>query len=46
MKEVGDAVTVKIQAQDGTISEYNYDYVLMSIGRRPETKDWDLRIQK
>src|ERR1035438_837218 len=27
MKESGNAVTVKIQAQDGTISEYNFDYV-------------------
>jgi dihydrolipoamide dehydrogenase len=46
MKEVGNAVTVKIQAQDGTISEYNYDYVLMSIGRRPETKGLGLENTK
>ena len=46
MKESGDAVTVKIQAQDGTISEYNYDYVLMSIGRRPETKGLGLENTK
>lgn len=46
MKESGDAVTIKIQAQDDTISEYNYDYVLMSIGRRPETKGLGLENTK
>jgi len=46
MKESGEAITVKIQAQDGTISEYNYDYVLMSIGRRPETKGLGLENTK
>jgi dihydrolipoamide dehydrogenase len=38
MKDAGEGIVVKIQAQDGNITEYNYDYVLMSIGRRPETK--------
>jgi dihydrolipoamide dehydrogenase len=46
MKESGDGITVKIQAQDGIISEYSYDYVLMSIGRRPETKGLGLENTK
>jgi dihydrolipoamide dehydrogenase len=46
MKEAGESVTVKIQAKDGNISEYNYDYVLMSIGRRPETKGLGLENTK
>jgi dihydrolipoamide dehydrogenase len=46
MKESGDNISVKIQAQDGTISEYNYDYVLMSIGRRPETRGLGLENTK
>ena len=46
MKESGDVIIVKIQAQDGTTSEYNYDYVLMSIGRRPETKGLGLENTK
>ena len=46
MKESGDVIIVKIQAQDGTTSEYNFDYVLMSIGRRPETKGLGLENTK
>jgi dihydrolipoamide dehydrogenase len=46
IKESGDALTVKIQAQDGAVLEYNYDYVLMSIGRRPETKGLGLENTK
>ena len=38
MVEVEDGIKVKIQSADGTINEIVYDYVLMSIGRRPETK--------
>ncbi|PIX95517.1 MAG: dihydrolipoyl dehydrogenase [Ignavibacteria bacterium CG_4_10_14_3_um_filter_37_18] len=38
MMEVEDGIKVKIQSADGTINEIVYDYVLMSIGRRPETK--------
>ena len=38
MKEVKDGVQVKIQDKEGGITEYVYDYVLTSIGRRPETK--------
>jgi dihydrolipoamide dehydrogenase len=46
MKESGDAITVKIQMQDGTVSEFNYDYVLMSVGRRPETNGLGLENTK
>jgi dihydrolipoamide dehydrogenase len=46
MKDNGDGISVKIQAQDGTVTEYNYDYVLMSIGRRPETKGLGLENTK
>ncbi|MFA6980181.1 MAG: dihydrolipoyl dehydrogenase [Ignavibacteriaceae bacterium] len=38
MVEVEDGIKVKIQSADGAINEIVYDYVLMSIGRRPETK--------
>ena len=38
MKEVKDGITVKIQTSgDGKITEEVYDYVLMSIGRKPDT---------
>jgi dihydrolipoamide dehydrogenase len=46
MKESGDNISVKIQAQDDTILEYIYEYVLMSIGRRPETKGLGLENTK
>ncbi|GAB6282116.1 MAG: dihydrolipoyl dehydrogenase [Ignavibacterium sp.] len=38
MKEVSNGIKVKIQNNDGNIFENIYEYVLMSIGRRPETK--------
>ncbi|PJA98823.1 MAG: dihydrolipoyl dehydrogenase, partial [Ignavibacteriales bacterium CG_4_9_14_3_um_filter_30_11] len=37
MKEVKNGVSVKIQDQDGKTIEEVYDYVLMSIGRKPDT---------
>ncbi len=46
MKDAGDSVSVKIQAQDGNLTDYSYDYVLMSIGRRPETKGLGLENTK
>jgi dihydrolipoamide dehydrogenase len=46
MKESGDLITVKIQSQDGKISDYMYEYVLMSVGRRPETKGLGLENTK
>ena len=38
LKEVENGINVKIQSSDGNVSETVYDYVLMSIGRRPESK--------
>src|SRR5690606_32579790 len=38
MKEEKNGIKVKIQDKDGNTTEDKYDYVLMSIGRRPETK--------
>lgn len=38
MVEVEDGLKVKIESANGTINEIVYDYVLLSIGRRPETK--------
>jgi len=46
MKDNGSGISVKIQAQDGNVTDYNYDYVLMSIGRRPETKGLGLENTK
>ena len=46
LKEVNNAVSVKIQSADGNISEHLYDYVLMSIGRKPETKGLGLENTK
>ena len=46
MKDTGDDIIVKIQAQDGNVTEYFYDYVLMSVGRRPETKGLGLENTK
>ncbi|NWF91054.1 MAG: dihydrolipoyl dehydrogenase [Ignavibacteriaceae bacterium] len=37
MKDVSDGLQVKIQNMSGEIAEQNYDYVLMSIGRKPDT---------
>lgn len=36
-EEEGDGLIVKIQNKNGEISEQKYDYVLMSIGRKPDT---------
>ena len=37
IKEVGDGLTVKIENKEGKVEEQQYDYVLMSIGRKPST---------
>lgn len=37
IKEIEDGLNVKIQDKSGKTTEHVYDYVLMSIGRRPET---------
>ncbi|MHB1686466.1 MAG: dihydrolipoyl dehydrogenase [Ignavibacteriaceae bacterium] len=41
-----NGISVKIQAADGNIFEQIYDYVLISIGRRPETKGLGLENTK
>ncbi len=46
LKEAGNSIVVKIQSADGNISEQSYDYVLMSIGRRPETNGLGLENTK
>jgi dihydrolipoamide dehydrogenase len=37
MNEVKDGIKVKIEDKEGKTAENTYDYVLMSIGRKPET---------
>lgn len=37
IKEVGDGLAVKIENKEGKVEELQYDYVLMSIGRKPST---------
>lgn len=46
MKEVENGIAVKIQDEKGTVVEKTYDYVLMSIGRRPETRGLGLENTK
>lgn len=38
IREVGDKLQVKIEHKDGVTEELEYDYVLMSIGRKPKTE--------
>lgn len=37
IKEEGEGLTVKIENKDKQIEEHHFDYVLMSIGRKPQT---------
>ncbi len=46
MKETPAGISVKIQDKEGKVSEQEYEYVLMSIGRRPETKGLGLENTK
>lgn len=46
MKEMNDGISVKIQDVNGNISDKVYDYVLMSIGRKPETRGLGLENTK
>jgi dihydrolipoamide dehydrogenase len=46
IKESGNGLTVSIESKDGKVEEIEYDYVLMSIGRRPETKGLGLENTK
>ena len=46
MKDNGNGITVKIQDKDGKEFEQEYDYVLMGLGRRPETRGLGLENTK
>ena len=46
MKEESDGLQVKIQNKNGEITEQKYDYVLMSIGRKPDTTSLGLENTK
>jgi len=46
MKEVNYAISVKIQDDKGNITDKMYDYVLMSVGRKPETRGLGLENTK
>jgi dihydrolipoamide dehydrogenase len=46
IKEVKDGLSVKIQDDKGEVAEKIYDYVLMSIGRKPETRGLGLENTK
>lgn len=46
MNEVKDGIKVKIQDKEGKITENIYDYVLMSIGRKPDTSGLGLENTK
>jgi len=46
MKEVKNGITVTIEDKDGNKSDKVYDYVLMSIGRKPDTSGLELENTK
>ena len=46
MEEVKDGIKVKIEDKEGKTSENTYDYVLMSIGRKPDTSGLGLENTK
>jgi len=46
MKEVKDGMQVKIKDGEGKTAEYIYDYVLMSVGRKPDTSGLGLENTK
>jgi dihydrolipoamide dehydrogenase len=46
MSETDKGIKVKIEGKDGKQTEEEYEYVLMSIGRRPETKGLGLENTK
>lgn len=46
MKEVKNGIKVKIEDKDGNKSDKVYDYVLMSIGRKPDTSGLGLENTK
>jgi dihydrolipoamide dehydrogenase len=46
MKEIKDGIKVKIEDKEGKTSGNTYDYVLMSIGRKPDTSGLGLENTK
>ena len=46
LKEVKGGINVSVQDGEGKVTEQDYEYVLMSIGRRPETKGLGLENTK
>lgn len=46
IKEIDNGLSVKIQDEKGNVADKVYDYVLMSIGRKPETKGLGLENTK
>jgi len=46
MNELKDGIKVEIQDNDGKTSEHTYDYLLMSIGRKPDTSGLGLENTK
>lgn len=46
MKEVEDGIEVKIEDKDGNTIDKTYDYILMSIGRKPDTSGFGLEYTK
>ena len=46
MKEVKDGIKVKIEDKEGKTSENIYEYILMSIGRKPDTSGLGLENTK
>ncbi len=46
MNEVKDGIKVKIEDKEGKTTENTYDYVLMSIGRKPDTSGLGLENTK
>ncbi|GAB4288884.1 MAG: dihydrolipoyl dehydrogenase [Ignavibacteriaceae bacterium] len=43
IKESGSKLSVKIESADNKITSREYDYVLMSVGRKPDTNGLDLK---
>jgi len=46
LKEVNDGLQVKIEDKEGKIIEENYDYILISVGRKPDTSGLGLENTK
>ena len=46
LKEVKDGISVNFQNGEGNVTEQVYDYILMSIGRKPDTKGLGLENTK